>query len=100
MTELDKRFILFKFDEEGETFQINSVDENEEIFNSNMVVIIVNHFDKLIWIWQGKNSNIKMKVIATQEAPKIRDVYGIDYKISTVDEGIETEKFNSYFDLI
>ena len=100
MTELDKRFIIFKFDEEGERFQIDSVDENEEIFHSNLVVIIVNHPDKLIWIWQGKNSNIRKKVIATQEAPKIRDMYGIDYKISAIDEGIETEKFKLFFDLI
>ncbi|TFG22435.1 MAG: hypothetical protein EU533_04280 [Promethearchaeota archaeon] len=100
MTELEKRFLIFKFDEEGEKFLINSYNEDEEIFKSNKVLIIVNHFDKLIWIWQGKNSNIRMKVIATQEAPKIRDMYGIDYKISAIDEGIETERFQLFFDLI
>jgi len=99
MVELDKGFDVFRIDAHTEQFLKLDFNEIEEIFDSNLILIIVNHFDKLVWIWQGKNSNIRMKVIATQEAPKIRDLYGIDYKISAVDEGIETETFKEFFDL-
>lgn len=99
MVELDKGFDVFRIDDNTEQFLRLDFGELKEILDSNQIMIIVNHLDKLVWIWQGKNSNIRMKVIATQEAPKIRDMYGIDYKISAVDEGIETEKFKSIFDL-
>ena len=34
-----------------------------------------------------------MKFIATQKAPTIRDKYGVDFKISAVEEGEESSGF-------
>lgn len=99
MTELEKGIVTFKLDELTEKFQRFDFDEIEEIFDSNLILIIVNHVDKIIWLWHGKDATIRTKFIATQEAPKIRDKHGIDYKILAIDEGNETQKFKSFFSL-
>ena len=99
MTELDKRIVVFKFDVDSEKFQKIEYEEYEDFFNSDFIILIVNHLDKILWLWHGMNVNVRMKFIATQEAPKIRNAYYIDYKISAVDEGNETEKFKNFFDI-
>jgi hypothetical protein len=99
MTELDKEIVVFKFDLDSEKFLKIEYDDYEDFFNSNFTLLIVNHLDKVLWLWHGKNVNVRMKFIATQEAPKIRNAYYFDYKISAVDEGNETEKFRNFFDI-
>ena len=92
---LEKPFLLFKIDEEKEDFAaIESEDSPlQALLDSNYIYIIVIPIDKEILIWQGSNANIRMKFIATQNAPKIRDKYGVDFKISTVEEGEESSGF-------
>jgi hypothetical protein len=99
MTELDKEIAVFKFNVDAEQFQKIEFGEYDEFFNSDSIILIVNSLDKILWLWHGKNANVRMKFIATQEAPKIRNAYYIDYKISAVDEGNETEKFKNFFDI-
>ena len=92
---LEKQSLLFKIDEKKEDFHTIEIEENPIYFllNSNYIYIIVVPIDKEIWIWHGNNATIRMKFIATQKAPKIRDKYGVDFKISAVDEGDESHKF-------
>ena len=99
MTELDKGIVVFKFDVDSEQFQKIEFEEYEEFFNSNSIILIVNPLNKILWLWHGMNVNVRMKFIATQEAPKIRNTFYIDYKISAVDEGNETAKFKNFFDM-
>ncbi|MHA1192002.1 MAG: hypothetical protein ACTSP9_06855 [Promethearchaeota archaeon] len=95
MNELEKDSMLFEYDEDIEGFnEVKVVDkEIREFLNSNLIYIVLNRFNKEIMIWHGSNTNIRMKFIATQEAPKIRDKYGIDFRISAVDEGDESSIF-------
>lgn len=102
MNELQKDFMVFEFDEGAEVFHETQVDDKEirEFLNSNLIYIIVNRYNKAIWIWHGSNTNIRMKFIATQEAPKIRDKYGSDFKIMAIDEGDESSEFKEIIGII
>ena len=101
MNELEKGLIIFTFDKEREEFQEIDCDTNKinEVLKSDQINIIVNRHVKEIWIWNGSNAKVRMKFIATQEAPKIRDRYAIDYNIHTIDEGSETHLFKETFEL-
>lgn len=95
MNILEEQFLLFEIDEENEDFrEIEDIEGDiHTIFNSSSIFIIVDPIDKEIWIWMGKNASIRKKFIATQNAPNIRDKYGVDFKIVTVDEGSEPLEF-------
>ena len=92
---LEKQFLLFKIDEEKEDFGAIELEDTpiHSLLDSNFIYIIVDPIDKEIWIWEGTNATIRMKFIATQKAPQIRDKYGVDFKISAVDEGDESLNF-------
>ncbi len=102
MNELEKDLMLFEYDESVEGFEKVKVGDKEirEFLNSNLIYIVLNRYNKEILIWHGSNTNIRMKFIATQEAPKIRDRYGIDFKISAVDEGDESSEFKEIIGII
>ena len=95
MNVLEEQFLLFEIDEENEDFrEIKDIDcPIQTLFDSFSIFIIVDPVDKEIWIWHGKNASIRKKFIATQNAPNIRDRYGIDFKILAVDEGSEPPEF-------
>lgn len=97
MTELEKEYLLFTLDEDLEEFKEikDRTDPLSENFNSNSIYVIVDSENKTIWIWHGSNTNIRMKFIATHNAPLIRDKYGIDYKIAGIDEGNEPLDFKN-----
>jgi hypothetical protein len=92
---LEKEILLFEIDEENEDFK--EIEEEgvliKDLLDSSSIIIIVDSIDKAIWLWEGKNSGIRKKFIATQNAPDIRDRYGVDFKIITVDEGDEPREF-------
>ena len=95
MTILEEQFLLFEIDEVNEDFR-----EIEEINGpihsflvSSSIFLIVDPVSKQIWTWLGKDANIRKKFIATQKAPEIRDLYGVDFRIVTVDEGNEPTEF-------
>jgi len=102
MNELEKNVMIFEFNEEIEGFNEIKVDDKEirEILNSNLIYIIVNPFKKEILIWHGNDSNVRMKFIAAQEAPKIRDKYGIDFKILAIVEGEDSSEFKEIIEII
>ncbi len=95
MSMLEKQFLLFKIEEEKEDFVAIEIEDKpiHALLDSNYIYIIVVPIDKEIWIWHGSNATIRMKFIATQKAPKIRDKYGVDFKISAVEEGEESSGF-------
>ncbi len=95
MNILEGQILIFEIDEENEDFrEIKEIDGAiHTIFKNFSIFIIVDSLDKEIWMWIGKNASIRKKFIATQNAPNIRDKYGIDFKIKTVDEGNEPPEF-------
>ena len=95
MNILEEQFLLFEIDEENEIFTEIEV-ENGPIYtplDSASIFIIVDPVNKTIWIYHGEKVSIRKKFIATQNAPNIRDRYGVDFKIVTVDEGSEPPEF-------
>jgi len=95
MSMLEKQYLLFKIDEEKEDFKAIEIEDSpiHALLDSNFIYIIVVPIDKVIWIWHGSNATIRMKFIATQKAPTIRDKYGVDFKILAVEEGEESSGF-------
>ena len=95
MNVLEGQFLLFEIDEKNEDFrEIKDIEDPiHTIFNSFSIFIIVDPLDKDIWLWIGKNASIRKKFIATQNAPNIRDSYGVDFKIATIDQGNEPPEF-------
>ena len=95
MSELEKEYLIFSLNEESEEFVEKEALKQPlfENFDSNSIFIIVDSENKKVWIWHGTNTSMRRKFIATQNAPIIRDKYGIDYKISAIDEGDEPPEF-------
>jgi len=95
MNILEERFLLFEIDEENEDF-IKIEVEDGPIYtplDSSSIFIIVDPVNKAVWIYHGEKVSIRKKFIATQKAPNIRDMYGIDFKVIAVDEGSEPSEF-------
>jgi len=96
-----EQFLLFKIDEEKEEFEEIKITVSPlcTLLDPRFIFLIVDPKDKEIWIWHGSKATIRMKFIATQNASKIRDKYGVDFKISAVDEGDESPKFKDIISL-
>lgn len=101
MSILEEQFLLFKLDEEKEDFEEIKITVSplSTLLDPKFIFLIVDPIDKEIWIWHGSNATIRMKFIATQKAPKIRDKYGVDFKISAIDEGDKSPKFKELIGL-
>ena len=95
MTELEEQNLVFMINEDMEDFdEIDLLDAPiYTVLDSFFIFLIVHHNEKKVWIWQGERASIRKKFIATQKAPEIRDKYGIDFKISAIDEGSEPTEF-------
>ena len=95
MNILEERFLLFEIDEENEDFTEIEVEDGPIYtpLDSSSIFIIVDPVHKVVWIYHGEKVSIRKKFIATQKAPNIRDMYGVDFKIVAVDEGSEPSEF-------
>ena len=81
--------ILEKFDEvDIATWTLFS-----ELLYHDLVLFFVDPEHKAVWIWKGRGITTRMKFLAAQLAPTIRDRYGIDYTIISVDDGEEPLDF-------
>ncbi len=95
MTILEEQFLLFEIDEENEDFKEIEVEDGsiQILIDSNSIYLVVDPVNKEVWIWHGENASIRKKFIAAQKAPEIRNNYGVDFKITAIDEGNEPPKF-------
>lgn len=88
--------IVFQFNDELQEFQELQFDEDLELYellDSDYVLLFVDPKRYRVWVWHGNNVTTRMKFIGAKIAPKIRDEFGISYKITAVDEGDETMAF-------
>jgi len=93
---MDKQILVFEVIEDMETCKQREIDYPLlENFKSDSIYIIVDPFNKEVWIWNGKNANIRLKFIAAKIAPSIRDQHGIDYMITAIDEDYEDKAFKN-----
>lgn len=101
MSALEEQFLLFKINEEEEIFNKIHL-ANDPIYTALdplFIFIIVEPKEKLVWIWHGEKASIRKKFIATQKAPEIRDQYGVDFKITAIDQGSEPPEFKKFVGL-
>lgn len=94
---------VYQFKEELEDFEELEVQENVPLFellDSDKILLFVDMHNRKVWIWEGKNTNTRMKFISAQAAPHIRDKYDITFTISSVDEGDETVAFKVLIGLL
>lgn len=101
ITELEKQILVFEIDEELEQFKKLEIEDGPmyKILKPDSIFLFLDEENKQIWLWHGRHAEIRKKFIATQSAPKIRDQYGIDYKITAVDDGKEDIMFKVFLGL-
>lgn len=91
--------LIFKLDVESEDFKEISYEKDlppHKFLNHNRILLFVDPEHSRIYIWEGSNVTIRMKFLSAQLASKVRDQYGIDYSITTVDDGNETLDFKQF----
>ena len=92
----NERVLIFKLDVESEDFKEISYSGDLPLYkflNHYRILLFVDPEHSRIYIWEGNEVTTRMKFLSAQLAPKIRDQYGIDYRITTVDDGDETLDF-------
>jgi hypothetical protein len=57
------------------------------------VFILVDDEKRKIWIWIGKGAAVKTRFISSTAATEIRRLYGLTFRVQTVDQGEEAKEF-------
>lgn len=94
---------VYQFKEELEDFKEIEVEENVPLFellDSNKILLFVDMHESKVWIWAGANTNTRMKFIAAQATPHIRDKHDISFTITSVDDKDETAAFKLLVGLV
>ena len=97
-----KNILVFQLDAVYEKFDKVDVREDtplSELLYHDLVLFFVDPEQKTIWIWKGSGATTRMKFLAAQLAPNIRDMYAIDYNINSVDDGDESSEFKNFCDI-
>ncbi len=61
--------------------------------DENFIFLFVDPQHQTVWHWIGFNTTTRMKFIAGNMAPHIRDNHGIAFRIKTEDQGSESHAF-------
>ncbi len=94
---------IYQFNTDLEEFEEFNHEENVplfEILDSDKILLFVDMNNNKVWIWEGKNSSIKMKFISAQSALHIRDKHDVTFTVITVDDKDETTAFKIMVGLI
>ena len=94
---------MLVFELKEEDYKIIDLGEEHDnlfsILNAKKILFFLDSLNSTVWVWEGKNTNTKMKFIAARIASTIRDRYGITYKIMIIDQDNEPEKFMRMLEL-
>ncbi|MHA1762903.1 MAG: hypothetical protein ACTSYC_03975 [Promethearchaeota archaeon] len=92
----EEKMLVFQFNDQRDEFQELEFKEEMplyELLDPEFILLFIDPKSYRVWIWHGSNTTTRAKFVAAKLAPKIRDRFGIAYKITTVDEGEETLGF-------
>ena len=67
---------------------------------AKQVYILVDEQRREIWIWIGSGADVKTRFISSNVAAEIRRLYGLTYRVKTVDQGHESQIFLDCIDSI
>ncbi|MBD3196648.1 MAG: hypothetical protein GF317_16450 [Candidatus Lokiarchaeota archaeon] len=92
---------IFKLNPDSEEFDEIDIRGKQlfETFDTKSVLLFVDPILSTIWLWHGKESNVRMKFIAAQKASSVRDKYIFDAKINAIEEGNEPDSFKKFLGL-
>jgi len=94
---------MLVFELKEEDYSIIDLEEEHDtlfsILNANKILFFIDSLNSTVWVWEGKNTDTKMKFIAARIASTIRDRYGITYKIMNIYQDNEPEKFLNMLEL-
>jgi len=87
---------VFQFNDEIGDFEELIIDPDvklPELLDEDFVLLFVDPQHYRVWLWRGLNTTTRMKFIAAKMAAPIRDKHGIAFKITAVDQDMETHGF-------
>lgn len=84
---------LFDVKENGDLSEIKESVAIKEYLKSDCVFLIVDDDMKRIWIWKGSSAPVRKKFISARAASQLREERGLNYKVSSEDEGDESDSF-------
>jgi hypothetical protein len=79
------------FEIDSEARMIESKSEIVEV-DTNKVLVFVDHKNKTVFLWRGKNAEILTKLMGTRVAAKLSHTYS-EYRIRPISEGNEPAAF-------
>jgi hypothetical protein len=84
------RLVAYQVNPDGHWDPVAFSPENLKV---KEVYILVDDSRKEIWIWIGQNADVKTRFISSTAATEIRRLYGLTYRVKTVDQGLEPPIF-------
>jgi hypothetical protein len=87
---------VYQFNDEIGDFEELIIDPDvklPELLDEDFILLFVDPQHYRVWLWHGLNTTTRMKFIAAKMAAPIRDKHGIAFKISAVDQDMETIGF-------
>ncbi|TFF85640.1 MAG: hypothetical protein EU517_01380 [Promethearchaeota archaeon] len=87
---------VYQFNDELGDFEELIIDPDvklPELLDEDFVLLFVDPQHYRVWLWHGLNTTTRMKFIAAKMAAPIRDKHGIAFKITAVDQDMETHGF-------
>ncbi|MFW9834378.1 MAG: hypothetical protein ACFFEK_10310 [Candidatus Thorarchaeota archaeon] len=79
------------FEIDSEARMIESKSEIVEV-DTNKVLVFVDHENKTVFLWRGKNAEILTKLMGTRVAAKLSHTYS-EYRVRPISEGNEPAAF-------
>jgi hypothetical protein len=76
--------------EDGTTLSVNI---NRESLLPDRVFCIVDESNKNVYIWLGKEANVRKRFVGAQVAGKIRGELNTGFRVRSLDQGDETQDF-------
>jgi len=83
----------YNVEDEGDLTETPVTGPIKDVLTPEMVVLIVNDFDKKIWLWKGSNAKVRKKFIAARKSQDLRGERGLTYKVDSIDHGDEPAEF-------
>ena len=87
---------VYQFNDEVGDFEELIIDPDvklPDLLDEDFILLFVDPQHYRVWLWHGLNTTTRMKFIAAKMAAPIRDKHGIAFKITTVDQDMETHGF-------
>ena len=87
---MDNGSTLWKVMDDGTSTE---VDFRGDVLESNEVYCLVDVETKSIYIWLGRNADVRKRFVGARTASRFRQEHGNKFKVTSVDEGQEPSSF-------